>query len=55
MMKDIGYALDLARSAGVSLPGGETVFELLKETKELGLGDAYHTAILEAIRKRRVS
>src|SRR5262245_1684145 len=53
MMKDVGYALDLARSAGLSLPGGETIFELLKETKELGLGEKYHTAIIEAIRKRR--
>ena len=55
MTKDVGYALDLARSAGLSLPGGETVFELLKETTKMGLGDAYHTAIIEAVRKRRVS
>jgi len=54
MMKDVAYALDLARSAGLRLPAGETVFEVLKETKELGLGEAYHTAIIEAIRKRRV-
>ena len=52
MMKDVGYALDLARSAGLRLPAGETVFELLKETTELGLGEAYHTAIIEAVRKR---
>jgi len=52
MMKDVGYALDLARSAGLRLPAGETVFELLNETRELGLGEAYHTAVIEAVRKR---
>jgi 3-hydroxyisobutyrate dehydrogenase len=52
MMKDVGYALDLARSAGLRLPAGETIFELLNETKELGLGEAYHTAVIEAVRKR---
>ena len=53
MMKDVGYALELARSAGLDLPAGGTVFELLKETRDLGFGEAYHTAIIEAIRKRR--
>jgi 3-hydroxyisobutyrate dehydrogenase len=53
MMKDVGYARDLARSAGLLLPGGETIFELLREARDMGLGDAYHTAIIEAIRKRR--
>jgi hypothetical protein len=55
MMKDVAYALDLARSTGLRLPAGETVFEVLKETREMGLGEAYHTAIIEAIRKRRSS
>jgi 3-hydroxyisobutyrate dehydrogenase-like beta-hydroxyacid dehydrogenase len=53
MMKDVGYALELARSAGLELGGAGAIFELLKETKEMGLGDAYHTAIIEAVRKRR--
>jgi 3-hydroxyisobutyrate dehydrogenase len=53
MMKDVAYALELARSAGLRLPAGETVLELLKETKELGLGEKYHTALIEAIRHRR--
>jgi len=55
MMKDVGYALDLARSAGLDLLGAGSAMELLRKTKELGLGEAYHTAILEAIRKRRSS
>jgi 3-hydroxyisobutyrate dehydrogenase-like beta-hydroxyacid dehydrogenase len=53
MMKDVGYARELARSAGLELGGAGAIFELLKETKEMGLGDAYHTAIIEAVRKRR--
>jgi 3-hydroxyisobutyrate dehydrogenase-like beta-hydroxyacid dehydrogenase len=53
MLKDVGYALDLAGSAGLRLLGAGSLFELLKETRELGLGEAYHTAIIEAVRKRR--
>ena len=51
MAKDLDYALELARSAGLRLQGAETVRRLLAETAALGLGDAYHTAILEAVRK----
>lgn len=53
MMKDVGYALELARSAGLDLLGARSAMELLSTTKELGLGEAYHTAIIEAVRKRR--
>ena len=53
MMKDVGYALDLARSAGLDLIGAGSTMELLSKTKDLGLGEAYHTAIIEAVRKRR--
>jgi 3-hydroxyisobutyrate dehydrogenase-like beta-hydroxyacid dehydrogenase len=52
MMKDVGYALDLARSARLELAGAGTVYALLKETEKLGLGEAYHTALIEAVRKR---
>ncbi len=55
MMKDVGYALEFARSAGLDLLGAGSAMELLSTTKQMGLGDAYHTAILEAVRKRRVS
>jgi len=55
MLKDVGYARDLARSAGLELGGAGAIFELLKETKEMGLGEAYHTAIIEAVRRRRAS
>ena len=53
MMKDLDYALELARSAGLDLQGAGTVRRLLAETAALGLGDAYHTALIEAIRKHR--
>ena len=55
MMKDVGYALELARSAGLDLLGASSAMELLSETKQLGLGEAYHTAIIEAVRKRRAA
>jgi 3-hydroxyisobutyrate dehydrogenase-like beta-hydroxyacid dehydrogenase len=51
MMKDLDYALALAREAGLSLQGAGTARRLLAETAALGLGDAYHTAIVEAIRR----
>ena len=53
MLKDVGYALELARDAGLELQAGGTVKKLLEETVSLGLGDAYHTAIIEAVRKHR--
>jgi 3-hydroxyisobutyrate dehydrogenase-like beta-hydroxyacid dehydrogenase len=52
MMKDVGYALDLARSAGLDLLGAGSAMELLSKTKQMGFGDAYHTAIIEAVKKR---
>ena len=50
MLKDMTYALELARSAGLELRGAGTARRLLEHTVALGLGDAYHTAILEAVR-----
>jgi len=51
MLKDVGYALELARDAGLDLQAGGTAKRLLEEAVALGLGDAYHTAIIEAVRK----
>jgi 3-hydroxyisobutyrate dehydrogenase-like beta-hydroxyacid dehydrogenase len=51
MLKDMTYALELARSAGLELQGAGTARRVLEQTVALGLGDAYHTAILEAVRK----
>ena len=53
MLKDLAYALELARSAGLELQGAGTVRRLLQETAALGLGEAYHTALIEAVRRHR--
>jgi 3-hydroxyisobutyrate dehydrogenase-like beta-hydroxyacid dehydrogenase len=51
MLKDLAYALELARSAGLDLQGAGTVKRLLEETAALGLGEAYYTALIEAVRR----
>jgi 3-hydroxyisobutyrate dehydrogenase-like beta-hydroxyacid dehydrogenase len=53
MLKDVSYALELARSAGLDLQGAGMARRLLERTVALGLGDAYHTAILEAVKTQR--
>jgi len=53
MLKDVTYALELARDAGLELQSAGTVKTLLQETASLGLGEAYHTAVIEAVRKHR--
>jgi hypothetical protein len=53
MLKDLGYAMELARGAGLELQSAGTVKRLLEETASLGLGEAYHTAVIEAVRKHR--
>jgi 3-hydroxyisobutyrate dehydrogenase-like beta-hydroxyacid dehydrogenase len=53
MLKDIDYALALAREAGLELLGAGTARALLEETAALGLGAKYHTALIEAVRARR--
>jgi len=55
MLKDLGYAMALARSAGLDLQGAATAARLLEETAALGLGEAYHTALIEAVRRHRAS
>jgi 3-hydroxyisobutyrate dehydrogenase-like beta-hydroxyacid dehydrogenase len=53
MLKDVSYALELARSAGLDLQAGQTARRLLEETQRLGLGESYHTAVIEAVRRHR--
>jgi 3-hydroxyisobutyrate dehydrogenase len=55
MLKDVAYALELARNAGLELQGAGTAKRLLEETAALGLGEAYHTALIEAVRRHRAS
>ena len=54
MLKDVSYALELARDAGLALQSAGTVKRLLEEAAALGFGDAYHTAVIEAVRKHRL-
>jgi len=54
MLKDVDYALALAREAGLELLGAGTARTLLAETTALGLGAKYHTALIEAVRARTV-
>jgi 3-hydroxyisobutyrate dehydrogenase-like beta-hydroxyacid dehydrogenase len=54
MLKDVGYALELARGAGLDLQAAGTARRLLEETAAAGLADAYHTALIEAVRRHRV-
>lgn len=53
MLKDVEYALALAREAGLELLGAGTARTLLEETAALGLGAKYHTALIEAVRARK--
>ena len=52
MLKDLQYALELARSAGLELQAAGTARRMLEQTAALGLGDAYHTAVLEAVKRQ---
>ena len=54
MLKDVSYAIELARDAGLELQSAGTVKKLLEETVSLGLGGAYHTAVIEAVRRHRL-
>jgi 3-hydroxyisobutyrate dehydrogenase-like beta-hydroxyacid dehydrogenase len=53
MLKDVSYALELARGAGLELQAGGTVKKLLEEAAALGFAEAYHTAVIEAVRRHK--
>jgi 3-hydroxyisobutyrate dehydrogenase-like beta-hydroxyacid dehydrogenase len=53
MLKDVSYALELARAAGLDLQSAGTVQRLLEEAASAGFADAYHTAVIEAVRRHR--
>jgi 3-hydroxyisobutyrate dehydrogenase-like beta-hydroxyacid dehydrogenase len=44
-LKDLGYALDLARDAGVRVPGGELAAGVLKAAIAAGYGELYWPVI----------
>lgn len=47
--KDLGYALDLARSVGLTLAGAETADGLLARAAESGFGDLYWPVVARVI------
>jgi 3-hydroxyisobutyrate dehydrogenase-like beta-hydroxyacid dehydrogenase len=53
MLKDVSYAMEFARDAGLDLQSAGTVKRLLKEAASAGFADAYHTAVIEAVRRHK--
>ena len=53
MLKDVSYALEAAKAAGVELPSATLARDLLAQTVELGYGDNYHTAVVKVIDRDR--
>jgi len=49
IMKDLGYALDLAKSSGVKMTGAEATMELCKRAEKMEFGDRYYTILIEAL------
>lgn len=49
ILKDLSYALRLAEESGLDLASARTTERLLEETRDLGYGDRYYTAVIKAI------
>lgn len=47
--KDLGYALDLAKSCGVVMTGAETTMDLLNRAEDMDFGDRYYTIVIDAL------
>jgi hypothetical protein len=52
ILKDLGYALALAESAGLRLPQAETTRALMERTAAAGHAASYYTAVLRVIEGR---
>jgi 3-hydroxyisobutyrate dehydrogenase len=48
-MKDLSYALELAREAGVDVPGADLAMRRLQAAAAAGHGEQYHPVVLEVI------
>ena len=48
-IKDLSYALEMAREAAVAVPGAELAMERLREAERQGFGEAYHPIVLRVI------
>jgi len=53
MLKDVRYALDTAREAGLELRGARNVLVVLEETVAAGYGEAYWPALYKVVSKPR--
>ncbi|RVU39088.1 NAD(P)-dependent oxidoreductase [Hwanghaeella grinnelliae] len=49
--KDLEYALDLAKSAGVTMPGAENVRQLFEKAAEQGYGENYWPVVAKVLDK----
>ena len=52
MLKDVGYALELAAECGLHLSGAENARELLRETIAAGFGAEYFPALAKVVGRR---
>ncbi len=48
-LKDLSYAIDLARGNGIDVPGAETARKVLERAVDQGHGDAYYPALIHAL------
>ncbi len=48
-IKDLSYALELARESGIAVPGAELTMQRLRAAEAAGHGDEYHPVVLEVI------
>lgn len=49
MLKDIGYALELAAAEGLHMPGAELARKLLEDTVAAGFGENYFPALIKVL------
>ena len=52
MLKDVGYALELAAECGLHLSGAQNARELLRETIAAGFGAEYFPALAKVVGER---
>jgi 3-hydroxyisobutyrate dehydrogenase len=48
-IKDLSYALEMAASVGLAVPGAELTMQRLRQLEQAGYGEAYHPAVLRVI------
>jgi 3-hydroxyisobutyrate dehydrogenase-like beta-hydroxyacid dehydrogenase len=53
MLKDVRYALETAREAGLELRGARNALAVLEETVAAGYGEAYWPALYQVVSKPR--